>query len=167
MARPKIRHIPNHVAIIMDGNGRWAKKRGLPRLVGHRAGVDNIRWVAECFNNYGVQYLTLFAFSTENWRRPQREVEGIIRILEELIDHETINLHNEGARLLHLGHLDGLPESLQKKVQYAIELTKHNTKGTLCTAFNYGGRDEIVDAAKRIVRDGIPPDKIDEALISS
>lgn len=167
MAKTKIKHIPNHVAIIMDGNGRWAKQRGLPRLAGHRAGVDNIHRVAECFSDYGVKYLTLFAFSTENWRRPQREVQGIMRILEEFIDRETINLHKEGARLLHLGRVDGLSESLQQKVQYAIELTKNNTRGTLCTAFNYGGRDEIVDAAKRIVRDGIPPEKIDEALLSS
>ena len=167
MAKTKIKHIPNHVAIIMDGNGRWAQERGLPRLAGHRAGVDNIRRVAECFADYGVKYLTMFAFSTENWSRPRREVQGLIHILEEVIDRQTIDLHKDGARLLHLGSLDGLPESLQQKVQYAIELTKHNTRGTLCTAFNYGGRDEIVDAAKRIIRDGIPPEKIDEALLSS
>ncbi len=166
MAKPKIKHIPNHVAIIMDGNGRWAKKRGLPRLAGHRAGTENIRRVIECFANYEVKYLTLFAFSTENWSRPRREVQGLMRILEEVIDRETINLHKEGIKLLHLGRLDRLAKRLQQKVQYAIELTKHNTRGTLCIAFNYGGRAEIVDAVRRILREGTPADNIDEALIS-
>jgi len=166
VAKPKIKHIPNHVAIIMDGNGRWAKKRGLPRLAGHRAGTENIRRVIECFANYEVKYLTLFAFSTENWSRPRREVQGLMRILEEVIDRETINLHKEGIKLLHLGRLDRLAKRLQQKVQYAIELTKHNTRGTLCIAFNYGGRAEIVDAVRRILREGTPADNIDEALIS-
>ncbi len=166
MAKPKIKHIPNHVAIIMDGNGRWAKKRGLPRLAGHRAGTKNVRRVIKCFGDYEVKHFTLFAFSTENWSRPRREVQGLMRIMEEVIDRETIDLHKDGVRLLHLGHLDGLSEKLQQKVQYAIELTKHNTRGTLCIAFNYGGRAEIVDAVRRILRDGIPPDNIDEALIS-
>jgi len=163
----KIKHIPNHVAIIMDGNGRWAKKRRLPRLAGHRAGMKNIRQVAECFADYGVKYLTLFAFSTENWSRPRREVQWIMRILEEVIERETINLHKDGAKLMHLGDLDVFSESLQQKVKYAIELTKHNTRGTLCIAFNYGGRGEIVEAAKRIVRDGIPAENMDEPLFSN
>jgi len=150
----------------MDGNGRWARQRRLPRLSGHRAGTENIRRVIECFANYEVKYLTLFAFSTENWSRPQREVQGLMRILEEVIDRETINLHKEGIKLLHLGRLDRLAKRLQQKVQYAIELTKHNTRGTLCIAFNYGGRAEIVDAVRRILREGTPADNIDEALIS-
>ncbi|MBA7469451.1 MAG: di-trans,poly-cis-decaprenylcistransferase [Dehalococcoidia bacterium] len=166
MAKPRIKHIPNHVAIIMDGNGRWAKERGLPRLAGHRAGTDNIRRAIKCLADYEVKYITLFAFSTENWSRPRREVQGLMRIMEEVIDQETANLHKDGVKILHLGHLDGLSERLQQKVQYAIELTKHNTRCTLCIAFNYGGRAEVVDAVRRILRDGITSDNIDEALIS-
>jgi len=166
VAKPRIKHIPNHVAIIMDGNGRWAKERGLPRLAGHRAGTDNIRRAIKCLADYEVKYITLFAFSTENWSRPRREVQGLMRIMEEVIDQETANLHKDGVKILHLGHLDGLSERLQRKVQYAIELTKHNTRCTLCIAFNYGGRAEVVDAVRRILRDGITSDNIDEALIS-
>ncbi len=166
MAKPRIKHIPNHVAIIMDGNGRWAKERGLPRLAGHRAGTDNIRRAIKCLADYEVKYITLFAFSTENWSRPRREVQGLMRIMEEVIDQETANLHKDGVKILHLGHLDGLSERLQQKVQYAIELTKHNTRCTLCIAFNYGGRAEVVDAVRRILRDGITSDNIDEVLIS-
>ena len=166
MTKPRIRHIPNHVAIIMDGNGRWAKRRGLPRLAGHRAGTENVRRAINCFADHEVKYVTVFAFSTENWSRPRREVQGLMRILEEVIDRETINLHEDGVKLLHLGHLDGLSERLKQKVQYAVELTKHNTRGTLCIAFNYGGRAELVDAVKRLLGDGITPDDIDESLIS-
>jgi len=167
VTKSKIKRIPNHVAIIMDGNGRWARQRRLPRLAGHRAGTENIRQVIECFADYGVKYLTLFAFSTENWSRPQREVKGLLRILEEAIDREIQSLHEKGIKLLHLGRLDRLSESLRQKLQYAIELTKDNTRGTLSIAFDYGGRAEIVDAVRRILDQGIPPQSIDEALLSS
>jgi undecaprenyl diphosphate synthase len=166
VAEPRIKHIPNHVAIIMDGNGRWAEKRGLPRLAGHRAGTDNVRRVIKCFNDHDIKYVTIYAFSTENWSRPQREVQGLMRIMEEVIDREAENLHKDGVKLIHLGNLDGISEKLKQKVKYAIELTENNSRGTLCIAFNYGGRAEIIDAVKRILRDGILPDKIDEALIS-
>ena len=166
MAEPKIKHIPNHVAIIMDGNGRWAEKRGLPRLSGHSAGTDNVRRVIKCFNDYGVKYVTIYAFSTENWSRPQREVQGLMRIMEDVIDREAENLHKDGVKLIHLGNLDGISEKLKQKVQYAIELTETNSRGTLCIAFNYGGRAEIIDAVKRILRDDILPNEIDETLIS-
>jgi undecaprenyl diphosphate synthase len=152
----------------MDGNGRWAKERGLPRLAGHRAGTENIRQVIKCFADYGVKHLTLFAFSTENWNRPRREVQGLMRILAGVIDRETQNLHKEGARLLHLGNLDNrIPEGLQRKIQYAIELTKDNTRMTLSLAANYGGRAEIVDAVRHIIREGLPPESITETLLSS
>jgi len=167
VTKSKIKRIPNHVAIIMDGNGRWARQRRLPRLAGHRAGTENIRQVVQCFAEYGVKYLTLFAFSTENWSRPRKEVQGLLRILGESIDREIQNLHEEGIKLLHLGRPDRLPESLQQKLQYAIELTKDNTRGTLSIAFDYGGRAEIVDAVRRILDQGIPPQSIDEALLSS
>jgi undecaprenyl diphosphate synthase len=166
VAEPRIKHIPNHVAIIMDGNGRWAEKRGLPRLAGHRAGTDNVRRVIKCFNDHEIKYVTIYAFSTENWSRPQREVQGLMRIMEEVIDREAENLHKDGVKLIHLGNLDGISEKLKQKVKYAIELTENNSRGTLCIAFNYGGRAEIIDAVKRILRDGILPDKINEALIS-
>lgn len=163
----EIPRIPQHVAIIMDGNGRWAKQRGLSRLEGHRAGTQNLRLVIETFAEYEVKYLTLFAFSTENWTRPKREVRGLIRILSEIIGRETQTLHEKGVRLVHLGRLDPLPEALQRKVQRATELTKHNNKMTLSVAFNYGGRAEILDAVKRIVEDHIPARSIDEALFQS
>jgi len=162
----KVAHIPNHVAIIMDGNGRWAAKRRLPRLAGHRAGTENIRRVIECFAEHEVKYLTLFAFSTENWNRPQREIKGLLRILEGMLNEETKDLNEKGVKLHHMGRLDRIPPRLQQAVRRAIEMTKDNTKITVSIAFDYGGRDEIVDALKRIIRDGIPPESIDEALLS-
>jgi len=159
--------LPNHVAIIMDGNGRWAKQRGLPRLAGHEAGTSNVRRVVDRFNNYEVKYLTLYAFSTENWRRPDEEVNGLLHIFARMIDRETKALHEKGVRLFHLGKADSLSEELQTKVNKAIELTKNNTGITLSIAFDYGGRAEILDAVRRIVRDGIRPEDITESLFSS
>ena len=159
--------LPNHVAIIMDGNGRWAKQRGLPRLAGHEAGTNNVRRVVDRFNNYEVKYLTLYAFSTENWRRPDEEVNGLIHIFARMIDRETKALHEKGVRLFHLGKADSLSEELQTKVNKAIELTKNNTGITLSIAFDYGGRAEILDAVRRIVRDGIRPEDITDSLFSS
>ena len=155
---------PQHVAIIMDGNGRWAKKRGLPRIAGHNAGGENIRPVVKIFADYGVKYLTLYMFSTENWNRPGIEVAGLLTLLGRKIDQETRAFHQENIRLLHLGRLDRLSQKLKKKVQAAVDLTKNNTGLTLCLAFDYGGRDEIVQAVKRIGRAGIVPDNIDESL---
>ena len=167
MAEANISPIPNHVAVIMDGNGRWAKQRKLPRLAGHHAGTENIRNVIRCFAEYEVKYLTLFAFSTENWNRPQDEIQGLMGILEDVVDREAQELHNEGVRLIHLGRLERFSQELQRKIEYAIELTKDNTRMTLSLAADYGGRGEIVDAVKRIVSDGIPPENIDEAILSS
>jgi undecaprenyl diphosphate synthase len=158
--------LPHHVAIIMDGNGRWAKQRGLPRLAGHRAGTNNIRHVLDTFRKYKVKYLTLYAFSTENWNRPESEVKGLIHILGQMIKRETMNLHRNGVRLCHLGRLDGLSPMLQRKVQEAIELTKDNTSLNLSVAFNYGGRAEILDAVRRILAQGLSPENIDETLFS-
>jgi undecaprenyl diphosphate synthase len=155
---------PQHVAIIMDGNGRWAKKRGLPRLVGHNAGGNNIRPVVKIFANYGVKYLTLYMFSTENWNRPRIEVAGLLSLLAKKIDQETQAFHQENIRLVHLGRLDRLSQKLREKVRAAVELTKNNTGLTLCLAFDYGGRDEIVQAARRIADAGILGDNIDESV---
>lgn len=157
---------PRHAAIIMDGNGRWAKKRGLPRLVGHNAGGENIRPVVKVFADCGVKYLTLYMFSTENWNRPRIEVAGLLSLLARRIDQESRAFHQENIRLLHLGRLDRLSRKLNEKVQAAIELTKSNTGLTLCMAFDYGGRDEIVRAAGRIASDGVPGEDIDESLFA-
>ncbi|MFO7996081.1 MAG: isoprenyl transferase [Dehalococcoidia bacterium] len=155
---------PQHVAIIMDGNGRWARERGLPRLAGHKAGGENIHPVVKSFAANGVRYLTLYAFSTENWNRPRVEVSGLLGLLSRKIDQETQAFHQENVRLVHLGRVDRLPQRLRKKVKAAVELTKNNTGLTLCLAFDYGGRDEIVQAARQIADAGIPGDNIDESV---
>jgi undecaprenyl diphosphate synthase len=157
---------PQHVAIIMDGNGRWAKKRALPRLAGHKAGGENIRPVVKIFADYGVRYLTLYAFSTENWSRPRIEVAGLLGLLAKKIDQETQAFHQENIRLVHLGRLDRLSQKLKEKVKAAVDLTKNNTGLTLCLAFDYGSRDEIVQAARRIASAGIPGDNIDESVFA-
>lgn len=162
-----IKNVPQHVAIIMDGNGRWAKERGLPRLAGHRAGTENLRTIIRASAKLGIKYLTLYAFSTENWSRPKVEITGLMHILADVIDKELRELHEEGARLVHIGHLDGLPKNLQEKVRNAIELTKDNKRITIVIAFNYGGRDEILNAIKNMIRDNINPDDVDEPLVSS
>ena len=159
--------VPDHVAIIMDGNGRWARARGRPRLAGHRAGTENLRRVIERFADYGVRHLTLYAFSTENWSRPQREVRGLMNILSRVIRRETKHLHKNGIRLLHIGDLGALDPRLQQEVLDAIELTRNNDRMTLTIAFNYGGRAEIIDAVRRIVADGISPEQIDESLFAA
>jgi len=162
----KITPIPTHVAAIMDGNKRWAGQHGLPGLAGHRTGTENIRRVVETFAKYQVKYLTLYAFSTENWKRPKREVGGLMAILGQVIKRETKALHEKGVKVRHLGRLDRLPEKLRQQVQQSIELTKNNTGMTLSIAFDYGGRAEIVDAVKCIMREGASPDVVDEDLFS-
>lgn len=154
--------VPVHVGIIMDGNGRWAQARGLPRLEGHRAGTENIRRMLEACAQHGVKILTIYAFSTENWNRPDEEVKGLFRILEEVIDHEVENFHRQGVRLRHLGRLEGISQGMTKKVQEAVELTKNNQKLTLNVAFNYGGRAEILDAVRQMMAAGIKPEEVDE-----
>ena len=157
--------VPHHVAIIMDGNGRWAAQRGLDRLQGHERGTDNIRRITFTAGQLGITHLTLWAFSTENWSRPAEEVQGILRILSDAITSETEELHKQGARLWHIGELDALEPDLRQSVRDAIDLTRHNTGITLTLAFNYGGRREIVHAVQQIVRDGLDPARIDEAAI--
>ena len=169
-AKPKSRkaslQIPRHVAIIMDGNGRWAQQRGLPRLAGHKAGVDNIRPVLECLSAFRVEYVTVYAFSTENWSRPHEEVEGLMLILEDAIRSETQALHEKGVRILHLGKTERLSPELQKAINYAQELTKDNEAITLSVAFDYGGRAEILEAVKQILKDGVSAAELDEALFT-
>jgi len=162
-----VSRIPTHIAIIMDGNGRWAKARGLPRLAGHRAGTENMRRILRACVEFGVKTLTIWAFSTENWRRPQEEVHGLMDILEQVIDRELSELHKNGVRLRHLGRLEGIADHLQTKVRSAIELTQDNDRITLNVAFNYGGKAEILDAVKHIIADGVRPEDIDESLFAS
>jgi undecaprenyl diphosphate synthase len=158
--------IPQHVAIIMDGNGRWALQRGLPRLAGHKAGTENLRRVIRSTVEFGVKYLTIYAFSTENWGRPPEEVKGLMYILEDVIDRELNELHKEGVQLRHIGRLERLAPSLQEKVLDAIDVTKNNDRLILNIAFNYGGRDEIVQAIQRMMKDGVPPEKVTDELVS-
>jgi undecaprenyl diphosphate synthase len=149
----------------MDGNGRWARQRGLPRLAGHRAGTENIRRVLTGCVEFGVKVLTIYAFSTENWKRPDEEVKGLMSIFARVIDRELNELHSEGVQLRHVGRLEGISNSLRAKVHQAIELTKDNDRIILNVAFNYGGRAEIVDAVKRIIRDGVQAEDVTEELI--
>ncbi len=158
--------IPTHVAIIMDGNGRWAISRGLPRLAGHRAGTENLRRIIRACVEFGVKYLTIYAFSTENWGRPREEVDGLMHILEDVIDKELAELNKEGVQLRHIGRLERLDPKLQEKVLEAIELTKANDRLILNVAFNYGGRDEIVCAIQRIINDNVKADDVNNDLVS-
>jgi undecaprenyl diphosphate synthase len=158
--------IPKHVAIIMDGNGRWAKARGLPRTEGHRQGKENLRRILEACVEFGVEILTIYAFSTENWDRPKSEVNVLMSILEMVLDQEVKKLHKNGVQVRHIGSLDHVSLNLQQKIRKACDYTKNNSRLILNVAFNYGGRDEIVQAVRRIVSDGIPADQIDDALIS-
>ncbi|MGA9398655.1 MAG: isoprenyl transferase [Anaerolineaceae bacterium] len=159
--------VPQHIAIIMDGNGRWAAARGLPRLAGHKAGTENLRQILRAAVEFGVKYLTIYAFSTENWRRPKDEVKGLMLIVEDVIDRELAELHKEGVQLRHIGRLEGLNSQLIKKVKQAVELTKANDRLVLCIAFNYGGRDEIVCAIRRMLDDRLASGAISEDIISS
>jgi undecaprenyl diphosphate synthase len=157
--------IPQHVAIIMDGNGRWALQRGLPRLAGHRAGTENLRRVIRSTVEFGVKHLTIYAFSTENWGRPVEEVQGLMGILQDVIDRELNELNKEGVQLRHIGRLERLSPNLQARVLKAIDLTKNNDRLILNIAWNYGGRDEIVCAIQKIIKDGIAPEKVTDELV--
>ncbi|MBL8064202.1 MAG: isoprenyl transferase [Anaerolineales bacterium] len=158
--------VPQHVAMIMDGNGRWAIQRGLPRLAGHKAGTENLRRVIRASVEFGVKYLTIYAFSTENWGRPTEEVQGLMFILQDVIDRELGELHKEGVQLRHIGRLERLDPKIQKKVLSAIEITKNNDRLILNVAFNYGGRDEIVCAIQKIIKDGIPAEEVTDELVN-
>lgn len=163
----KISPLPNHIAFIMDGNGRWAEQHGLPRLEGHRAGIESARSVIECLREYHIGYVTLYSFSTENWQRPEDEVRGLLKILKESIGKETAEFHKRGIRIRHLGRLEELPLHLKLAIKRAVELTKNNTQMTLSFAFNYGSRLEILDAVRSIITEGILPRDIDDKLFNS
>jgi undecaprenyl diphosphate synthase len=157
--------VPHHVAIIMDGNGRWARARGLPRAEGHLAGTENVRRVLGAFADHGVKYVTIFAFSTENWGRPQPEVAAILDLLADSLRRETPRLHSEGVRIRHLGRVDRLTQRLRSAIRDSIELTRGNERLTLSVAFDYGGRAEIVDAIRGMVADKLAPSEITEETV--
>jgi undecaprenyl diphosphate synthase len=163
---PPLEHLPKHIGIIMDGNGRWARSRGLPRLAGHRAGTENLRRVLRATVEFGIPILTIYAFSSENWGRPPKEVRGLMRLMEQMIDRELDELHAEGTQIRHVGRLDGVSKRLRKKIKHALEMTKDNQKLILNVAFNYGGRQEIIDAVRQIIENDVPAEEVDEALIS-
>jgi len=158
---------PQHVAIIMDGNRRWAEERGLPRQAGYRAGTENIRRLIQAFLERNVPFITLFAFSTENWKRPKSEINPLFRLIGRVIDRELSALHENGVRLMHIGDLSPLPVDLQRRIRGALELTKANDRMTVCVAFNYGGRAEIVEAVRRLVDDGVAPGDLTEAKLET
>jgi undecaprenyl diphosphate synthase len=158
--------VPAHVALIMDGNGRWAIARRLPRLAGHRAGVENLRRIITACVEFGISHLTIYAFSTENWGRPREEVDGLMFILNEVLDRELDELHGQGVQLRHIGRLEGLSPLTQKKVREAMALTRNNSRLVLNVAFNYGGRDEIVHAIQHMLADGVQPHQVDAELVS-
>lgn len=155
---------PQHVAIIMDGNGRWARSRGLPALAGHRAGAGAVRRAVEAARELGLSVLTLYAFSTENWKRPRREIEGLFKLLEQYLDGEADKLDEHRIRLSVIGRIDALPPSTREKIKVAIGRTRRNTGLVLNLALNYGGRQEIVDAA-RLVAAEAKAGALDEAAL--
>ena len=160
------RAVPRHIAFVMDGNRRWAKQRHLPAIAGHRAGVETIRRTLRAARERGVEYVTLYSFSTENWKRGDDEVGALMALLEETIRRETRTLVEDGVRLRVIGRLHELAERSQQAIAEAVAATARGTNGTMTIAFNYGGRAEIVDAVRGIVRDGLGADKIDEAAIA-
>ena len=160
----KLAKVPKHVAIIMDGNGRRATEKGLPRVAGHRAGTENLREVIEASVEFGIQYLTIYAFSTENWKRPKDEIQGLMRIFRTMLDRELANLHENGVQLRHFGRLDRIDQVLKEKVLEAIELTKDNQTLILNIAFNYGGRDDILRAVKKCIEDEVDIESLDDDL---
>lgn len=160
------RTVPTHIAIIMDGNGRWAKARGLPRLLGHRAGSQNVRAIIAACIERGVRFLTLYTFSTENWSRPKLEVRGLMHLIGDYIDREAPALHKMGVRFRHLGHIEELSQSLQKKIRRTIDLTRDNLNITVCVALNYGGRNDILRAVRNILASGVAVDQVTEKLVS-
>jgi undecaprenyl diphosphate synthase len=163
--------MPRHVAIIMDGNGRWAVDRGLERNAGHQAGVDAVRDIVRAAGDFGIEYLTLYAFSSENWNRPKHEVGELMRLLEQYLEEDLAEAVEKGVRLRAIGRLDRLPPSTRTAVQRAIAATAGNRGRELIFALSYGGRTELVDAARKLLRDAelgiVDPDVLDEKTFSA
>ena len=154
--------LPVHIAIVPDGNGRWAEKRGLPRLSGHREGVLNMMRMIQYISEYPIKYVTFYGFSTENWNRPETEVNGLFKLVEHFVDEQLNKINEKNIRIRHIGSLNGLPVSLQKAIQRAVTLTANNTGMTLGVAWNYGGRAEIINAINQFTADPDKPQPLDE-----
>lgn len=165
-SKPDLTTVPRHIAIIMDGNGRWAKERGLPRTEGHRRGAESVRAMTEACRELGVQYLTLYAFSSENWKRPKREVDALMKLLEHYLKREVKEMMKNNIKLQAIGRLHDLPESCQRELHRAIETTANNTELTLILALSYGGREEIVDGVKSLI-ESIEKGHLDKAMINN
>jgi undecaprenyl diphosphate synthase len=165
-----LNRLPRHVAVIMDGNGRWAQQRGLTRIEGHKRGKDSVRAVVETARRLGISYLSLFAFSTENWNRPRREVDALMSLLRRYLHTELRKMMKNEIRLLAIGDLKRLPDTLQQELQATIEATKDNQRMTVVLAVSYGGRAEIVQAARAMARDvcsgRLDPEDVDEQVLS-
>ncbi len=163
--------IPNHIAIIMDGNGRWAKDKGNIRLFGHKEGVESVRDITESCAQLGVNHLTLYAFSTENWNRPSDEVNGLMKLLVNSLKKEADRLHENNIKLTSIGQIARLPNSCQNQLQEVIELTKDNDRLELCLALSYSGRWDITEAVKKVAQDvadgKVSPDEVSDELIGS
>ena len=160
-------NLPRHIAIIMDGNGRWARMRGLDRIEGHKAGRESVRDIVRACGELGIEVLTLYAFSVENWRRPRREVWALMRLLRDALYEEIEELDRNNVRLMAIGRLDGLPKASREALFWAMKRTEDNTGLVLNLALNYGGRVEIVDAVRRILEEGYKPEDVDEAVFSA
>jgi len=162
--------VPEHLAIIMDGNGRWAKKRGLPRAAGHRTGADSVKHIVKSCDQLGIKYLTLYAFSSENWNRPSSEVEALMDLLEKFLKERLPEMLEDNVRLMAIGRLDMLPKNVRDELDNAINKTANNTAVTMILALSYGGREEIVDATKKLahkaVSGEIKVDDIDNEMLS-
>jgi undecaprenyl diphosphate synthase len=160
--------LPRHVAVIMDGNGRWAKRRGMPRIMGHRRGVDTLKDLLRCCRDWGVEALTAYAFSTENWGRPLEEVEFLMTLFERVLRQELREMMEEDVRIRFVGNLAALPKSLQTEIERSVESTQSNKGIQFTVATNYGGRQEILQAcraiAQKVQQGQIQPDEIDESL---
>jgi undecaprenyl diphosphate synthase len=159
-----LKTIPRHIAIIMDGNGRWARERGLPRTEGHRRGADSVRRVVEACGELGVAFLTLYAFSSENWKRPKREVEALMRLLQHFLKSKTPEMMEQNVRLQAIGRLHDLPEACQAELHRSIAQTAANTGLTLILALSYGGREEIIDGVKSLL-ESVERGHLDKAMI--
>jgi undecaprenyl diphosphate synthase len=159
--------VPTHVAIIMDGNGRWAGKRGLARLLGHREGYKTLRGALLSASELGIDYLTVYAFSAENWRRPHDEVSGLMKLIEQAARDELRAMHQNNVRIHVAGRIEEVPEGLRRALEAGIQTTKSNTGITFTLAINYGGRAEIVDAVRDIVASGTDPQDVTEELIAA
>lgn len=166
-AAEKFKTLPAHVAIVPDGNGRWAQKRGLPRMMGHRAGILNMLKMIQYINKYPIPYVTFYGFSTENWNRPETEVKGLFGLVEKFVEEHLQDIHQRNIKIRHIGRLQGLPAILQSAIQKSVELTMDNTGMILGIAWNYGGRAEIVDAVSRIFASGIKPEALDEKIFGN